>query len=62
MEWISDVSTGKLLGAHAVGAQATELIHIAAVALAAGMTVNQLKEIIFAHPTFAETWAEALSR
>lgn len=62
VEWISDVSSGKLLGANAVGVQASELVHIAAVALSAGMTISQLKEVIFAHPTFAETWAEALSR
>ena len=44
------------------GAQATELIHTLSVALAAQMTVEQLKEVIFAHPTFAESLGEAAAK
>ena len=62
IEWLSDAQSGKLLGASLVGAQATELVHVAAVALAAGMTCEQVKEVIFAHPTFAESLREALER
>ena len=61
-EWICDTSSGKLLGATLVGLQAAELIHIAAVALEAEMTISQLREVIFAHPTFSETVIEALSK
>ncbi len=61
-ELISHAQTGRLLGAVLAGAQATELVHTAAVALAAGMTVEQWKEIIFAHPTFAESLGEAAAR
>ena len=60
VEWLSDAKTGQLIGACSVGTNATELIHIAAVALEAGLTVAQLREVIFAHPTFAETWGDAL--
>ena len=62
VEWTSDAKTGKLVGAVCVGAGASELIHIAAVALEAQWTLTQLKQVVFAHPTFAETWAEALYR
>ncbi len=62
VEWLSDAQTGKLLGACSVGAHASELIHMAAIALEAQLTVEQLKRVIFAHPTFAETWAEALAK
>lgn len=62
VEWISDAQTGRLLGASSVGKSASELIHIAAVALEAGLTVAQLRQTVFAHPTFAETWGEALAR
>ena len=62
VEWTSDAKTGKLLGVVSVGAQSSELIHIAAVALEAQWTLTQLKQVVFAHPTFAETWAEALHR
>lgn len=61
-ELLSDAQTGRLVGAVFAGANATELIHIVGVALAAQMTAEQLKEVIFAHPTFAESIGEALHR
>lgn len=59
VELLENVSTGKLLGGSIVGANAAELIHIVSVALAAGFTVKQLQEVIFAHPTLAEAVYEA---
>ena len=59
---MSDAQTNKLLGGVLVGARATELVHVLGVALSVGMTVAQLKEVIFAHPTFAESLGEALNR
>ena len=49
----------KLIGATLVCANAAELIHIVSVALQAGFTRAQLQEIIFAHPTLAESIFEA---
>ena len=60
--WRSEAGSGKLLGASLVGANASELVHVAAVALAGQMTVSQMREVVFAHPTFAESLAEALPR
>ena len=62
VQWLSDIKTGKWLGASGVGEHAAELVHIAAVALEAQLTVSQFQQIVFAHPTFAETWAEALHK
>lgn len=62
VEWFSDPQTGKLLGASLVGGMASELVHIPAIALAAEMNVEQLKEVIFAHPTFGESLGEAVAR
>ena len=62
VEWLSEEKTGRLVGASAGGVQASELIHGAAVALSASLTVDQLREVVFAHPTFSESWAEALVR
>ena len=45
-----------------MGAHATELIHVAAVALEAHLTTEQLRQVVFAHPTFAESLTEALAR
>nr|QGT50788.1 dihydrolipoyl dehydrogenase [uncultured Elusimicrobia bacterium] len=61
-EIVSDASSGLVLGGTLVGACASELVHVLGVALAAKMTAAQLKEVIFAHPTFAESVAEALAR
>ena len=62
VEWISDSQTDKIIGATFVGAQATELIHVACVALVAGMTRETFRQVIFAHPTFAESLGEALAK
>ena len=59
VEWLSDAQSGKLLGVCLVGAQASELVHVAAVALEAGFTVTQFQQVIFAHPTLAESVWEA---
>ena len=59
---LSEKASGKLLGAQIIGPEATELIHIFSVALKAGMTVEDLKSVIFAHPSLAEGIKEALSR
>ena len=61
-ELISDANTGRLLGGVLAGANATELVHTLSVALAAQMTVEQFKEVIFAHPTFAESLGEAAAK
>lgn len=60
VEIYSHTQSGLILGANLVGAHATELIHIISVALAGNFTVSQLKEVIFAHPTLAESIGEAL--
>ena len=60
VEIFSHAQTERLLGAVLVGAQVTEWIHVFNVALSAGMTVPQLKNVIFAHPTLAESIGEAL--
>ncbi|MBI4667278.1 MAG: dihydrolipoyl dehydrogenase [Nitrospinae bacterium] len=57
---VSDGASGRILGVHIIGPRATDLIHIAAVAMAAQMTVKQLGEVIFSHPTFSEALLEAV--
>jgi dihydrolipoamide dehydrogenase len=62
LQILSAKGDGRLLGAQMVGPHATELIHIFATALAEKMTVERLRQVIFAHPTLAEGIREALSR
>ena len=59
VELFENTQTGALIGGSIVGAHASELVHIISVALQAKMTVAQLQEVIFAHPTLAETIGEA---
>ncbi len=59
VELLENTQTGQLVGGVIVGAHASELIHIVSVALHANMTLAQLKEVIFAHPTLAESIGEA---
>lgn len=57
---IFDAETGELLGAHLVGAEATELIATFAVARSLETTEVELAKTIFAHPTVAETIGESV--
>jgi len=50
---------GEILGAHIVGAHATELIHELAVARANEYTVEEIELAIHAHPTLSEAISEA---
>ena len=51
--------TGKILGVHAIGTGATELIHIGQTVLAAGMPVDYFVESVFNYPTLAECYKVA---
>lgn len=58
---IADQATDQLLGAHIIGAEATELIHTLAMALQHNMTSKQAVELVYAHPTYSESLGEALA-
>lgn len=59
VKWVVDAESGQVLGAHSVGAHATELISEAAVAIRAELTVEEIGRTIHCHPTFSESWMEA---
>jgi dihydrolipoamide dehydrogenase len=56
---IGDAETDQLLGAHIIGAKASEIIHECALALAADLNLGDLARAIHAHPTVSETLGEA---
>ena len=56
---VADAKTGRILGVHMVGAEATELIAEAALAVKLDCTVEDLASTIHAHPTLAEALREA---
>ena len=50
---------GTLLGAHLLGNPASELIVIAGIAIEKGMKAEELRSVVFHHPTVGETIEEA---
>lgn len=52
-------SKDKILGVHIIGDQASGMIQQAAIAINSGLTPEQMKEVIFAHPTYSEALYEA---
>jgi dihydrolipoamide dehydrogenase len=56
---IRDAKYGEILGAHIIGAHATEIIHELAVARENEFTVEEVDLAVHAHPTLSEAVAEA---
>lgn len=56
---IADSETQALLGVHILGSEASEIIHSFIVAKSAGLSVEELSRIIFAHPTVSEAIKDA---
>ncbi|HBH26133.1 MAG TPA: dihydrolipoyl dehydrogenase, partial [Rhodospirillaceae bacterium] len=57
---IFDAETGELLGAHMIGAEATEMIQGFAVAMGLETTEEDLMRTIFPHPTLSEMMHESV--
>lgn len=56
---ITETKYGEILGVHILGPSATELIHLGAMAMKHEIGVGEIKEMMFAHPTFSEAFFEA---
>ncbi len=56
---ISDTATDRILGVHILGAQASELIAQAVIAMEFGSSSEDLAMTMFAHPSLAEVLHEA---
>jgi dihydrolipoamide dehydrogenase len=56
---LADPKYGEILGAHIIGAHATEIIHELAVARENEFTVEEVELAIHAHPTLSEAVADA---
>jgi dihydrolipoamide dehydrogenase len=56
---IAAAKTGEILGAVCIGQHATDVIHEVALAMKNELTVDELAELIHAHPTFSEAVGEA---
>jgi dihydrolipoamide dehydrogenase len=50
---IADRKTAKILGCHVIGERAVDIVQVAAIAIAAGMRVDELARMPLAFPTYA---------
>jgi dihydrolipoamide dehydrogenase len=53
-------NTNKIIGVHIIGPKATELIAQAGILLGLDATIDDVKKVIFAHPTLSESVMEAV--
>ncbi len=53
-------SSHQVLGVHMLGNPSSEMIHSACIAIEQGMKVEQLKEVVFPHPTVSEIIKETV--
>ncbi len=53
---IVDTTNDKIVGAHAIGPEAAEIMQTMAIVVKAGMTKAQLDQTVAIHPTMAEEW------
>lgn len=58
---VAEKQSGKLLGAHIIGPQASVLIAEATLALQQELTAKELETVIHAHPTLPEAFYEAVA-
>jgi len=56
-----DAESLRLVGAHIVGQDAAEIIHVAALAVRMGTRAADLRDQVFNHPTICEAFAKAAS-
>ena len=57
---IADAQSHRVLGVHMLGNPCSEIIQGACIAIEQKMTVEQLKEVVFPHPTVSEIFKETL--
>lgn len=53
-------SEGKLIGVHIMGPHASDLIHEGTLAISKGMSIEDIKYTVHAHPTLSEAFLEAI--
>lgn len=59
LKLVFDPDTLKLLGVHAIGDRAAEIIHIGQVVLTMGATIEYFRDAVFNYPTLAEAYKVA---
>ena len=58
---IAEAETNRVLGVHMLGNPCSEIIGSACIAITQGMTIHELEQVIFPHPTVTEILKETLA-
>jgi len=59
LKLLFDRNSRKLLGVHAIGQRATEIIHIGQAVMSYGGSIEYFRDTIFNYPTLAEAYKVA---
>jgi dihydrolipoamide dehydrogenase len=51
---IAEAESGRILGGHIIGSEASSLIHEIAAAMAGGVTASKVGNLLHSYPTFSE--------
>jgi len=57
---VEDASSGRIIGAHLMGAHSSDIIHELSAFVALGVTVSKARSLIHSHPTLSEVVLSAL--
>jgi dihydrolipoamide dehydrogenase len=57
---VADREYGELLGVHIIGTHASDIVHEGALAMQSECTLDTITDMIHAHPTLSECFAEAV--
>ena len=55
MKAVLDAKTGKILGVAIIGTEGGEMMSVMQMAMEGGITHRELREMVFAHPTYSES-------
>jgi len=59
---LAEKESHKIIGVHIMGPHASDMVHEGSLAIHNGLTVEDIKESVFAHPTLSEVFYEAVCR
>lgn len=57
---MAEKESHKIIGVHIMGPHASDIVHDGSLAIQNGLTVENIKESVFAHPTLSEVFYEAV--
>jgi len=58
---LADSKTGEILGAHFIGSQATELMHMLTIPIMYKMKISDLRRMVYGHPVISEVIKDAIT-